>query len=688
MSRFFPAYFGKTISDTLRDDLKTVLESRQQIHHLLVIEDKPGKRIVKLEAATCSIGRDATNTIVLHSYLVSRQHALLLRVTTPETATYLFRLIDGNFQGRRSTNGLTVNGKRCVSHDLKHGDVIGFGGDVRAGYYATADLADVEFSTSSVEDVSGFLSDLSDPFQTLVSSDSERERVSEAALVRLASFPELIAHPIVEIDLVGTITYLNPAAVAQFPSIREVKLEHPILAGLLPAVNNSQEKFFVREVEVANKVFEQSVHYIAESDLIRSYIVEVTERKQVEAALQQAHDELETKVAERTAELSQANDQLWGEIIERRRAEEELRGNEASIQALYELTLTSELNFEQRLQRSSSAQNDLQVNTLPLILVVDDDKFTRLQLRQMLQQEGYRVEEVNDGEQCLAAYTRIHPDIILIDAMMPVMDGFTCCTQLQTLPGGDRTPVLMITGLDDQASVDRAFATGAADYVVKPIHWAVLRQRVRRLLQQSHLYKQLEEANQVLQHLAISDSLTRVANRRRFDEYLDQAWRQMARESIPLSLVLCDIDFFKIYNDTYGHQAGDVCLRQVAQAISQTVRRPTDLVARYGGEEFAVILPDTETEGAAQVAEKIRAEVKALEITHAHSQISQYITLSLGVGSTIPGHASSPATLVAAADQALYQAKAEGRDSVRTTTSMSYEQDISYRDAAPTPTAR
>jgi diguanylate cyclase (GGDEF)-like protein len=668
MSSFFPAYIGKTISDTSKDDLKTVLGSQgQQIHHLLVIGDRQGKRIVKLEASTCSIGRDTTNAIVLYSHLVSRQHALLMRMAIPETATYLFRLIDGNFRGKRSTNGLTVNGKRCFSHDLKHGDVIEFGRDVRAGYYATADLADVEFLTSGAEDVSSFLSNLSDPFQTLVASDSEREQVSESALVRLASFPELIAHPIVEIDLAGTITYLNPAATTQFPSIREVKLEHPILARVLPAVCDGQEKFFVREVEVVNKVFEQSVHYIAESDLIRSYIVDITERKQVEVALQQAHNELETKVVERTAELSQANEQLQSEVVERRRAEQELQEKETSIRALYELTLAQELNLEQHFQQRSSisAQNGPRVGTLPLILVVDDDKFTRLQLRQMLLQEGYRVEEVNDGEQCLAAYTRIYPDIVLIDAVMPVMDGFTCCTQLQTLPGGDRVPVLMITGLDDQASVDRAFAAGAADYVMKPIHWAVLRQRMRRLLQQSHLYKQLEEANQVLQHLAVSDSLTRVANRRRFDEYLDQAWWQMARERTPLSLVLCDIDFFKTYNDTYGHQAGDDCLRQVAKAISRAVGRPADLVARYGGEEFAVILPSTKTEGAVQVAEEIQTEVKALELTHTNSQISKYITLSLGVASTIPGHASSPATLIAAADQALYQAKAEGRDTLR-----------------------
>jgi hypothetical protein len=166
----------------------------------------------------------------------------------PDTATYMFRLIDGNLQGKRSVNGLIVNGRRCFSHDLKHGDVIIFGGDVRVRYYATTNESDVSFLTSGkAEDVSGFLSNLSNPFQKLITADDD-ENSNEAALIRLASFPELISNPILEIDLAGSITYLNPAALVQFPDIREAKLQHPILAGLVATAQHSNEEVFVREV--------------------------------------------------------------------------------------------------------------------------------------------------------------------------------------------------------------------------------------------------------------------------------------------------------------------------------------------------------------------------------------------------------------------------------------------------------
>jgi diguanylate cyclase (GGDEF)-like protein/PAS domain S-box-containing protein len=186
--------------------------------------------------------------------------------------------------------------------------------------------------------------------------------------------------------------------------------------------------------------------------------------------------------------------------------------------------------------------------------------------------------------------------------------------------------------------------------------------QVGMAIQQAELYQQLQAANLQLQRLATLDGLTQVANRRRFDEYLDQEWRRLKRDRIPLSLIMCDIDCFKAYNDTYGHQAGDACLIAVANAIATALKRPADLVARYGGEEFAAILPNTTGSGAFKVAQTIRAAVQALKIVHASSLVSEYVTLSLGVACTVPDRDTLPETLLKAADEALYQAKASGRD--------------------------
>ena len=298
----------------------------------------------------------------------------------------------------------------------------------------------------------------------------------------------------------------------------------------------------------------------------------------------------------------------------------------------------------------------------PLVLVADDDKTTRLGVRQAMEQEGYQVVEAGDGESCLTVFQRSRPDVVLLDAIMPGLDGFSCCRKIQELSGVTRTPVLMITGLEDQESVDRAFEVGAVDYITKPIHWGVLRQRVRRLIQQARLYQQLETANHELQRLAAFDGLTQVANRRRFDEYLQQEWQRMLREQLSLSLILCDIDCFKLYNDTYGHQAGDDCLRQVAAVIQGSAKRSMDLPARYGGEEFAVILPNTDQDGAVQVAHDIQIGVRQLGILHESSKVCSTVTVSLGISSTIPSLITSPELLINAADKALYQAKAEGRD--------------------------
>jgi diguanylate cyclase (GGDEF)-like protein len=323
--------------------------------------------------------------------------------------------------------------------------------------------------------------------------------------------------------------------------------------------------------------------------------------------------------------------------------------------------------------------NTVQIQDVPpRILIADDDQVTRLLLREFFEKEGYSVVEARNGNECLAAYQCNQSDIVLLDALMPGMDGFDCCKKLQTLPGSKHTPVLMITGLEDESSIDRAFEVGAADYLTKPIHWAVLRQRIPRLIEKSRLHRKLEETNRQLKHLAAIDSLTQIFNRRCFDEYLSIQWLRMANNQSPLSLILCDVDFFKVYNDTYGHPAGDECLKAVARAISKAVKRPATLVARYGGEEFAVILPNTDAVSATHVAQNMRCAVKALQITHANSCASQWVTLSQGIASLVPSRESTAQTLISAADRALYRAKAQGRDRV-----VLDKFDIEYKNTSP-----
>ncbi len=319
-----------------------------------------------------------------------------------------------------------------------------------------------------------------------------------------------------------------------------------------------------------------------------------------------------------------------------------------------------------------SVAHNIPSKAQPIILIADNDKISRDNLAILLENEGYRVVTASNGESCLAACQRESPQLVILDAIMPRMNGFECCKRLLALPGSAYTPILMITALDDETTINRAFDCGVTDFITKPIRWPVLRQRVRLLIQKHQLYKEVEEANQKLSQLASVDDLTQLANRRVFSERLQQEWRRMAREKSNLSVILGDIDAFKAYNDTYGHLQGDQCLVKVARGFQQCLKRPADLAARYGGEEFAALLPNTPLAGAVHVAEVIRHFVKALALPHPHSANCDRITISLGVASVIPSpHLMGVELLLQAADQALYQAKAEGRDRVVEDTSLS-----------------
>jgi diguanylate cyclase (GGDEF)-like protein len=323
------------------------------------------------------------------------------------------------------------------------------------------------------------------------------------------------------------------------------------------------------------------------------------------------------------------------------------------------------------------------------ILIVDDSPDSRLLLKSILKTGGYKdiitVESAHDAFKYLGmnndsrAGTVTDVDLILMDILMPETDGIEACRLIKANEHLCDIPIIMVSANTDIQKLDLAFTAGAIDYINKPLNKVELLARIRSILRLKQemdcrkareqellrVKQQLEEANKVLQCLSCLDGLTGISNRRSFDESLEQEWRRSVRNQLPLSLVLIDIDFFKAYNDTYGHQMGDECLKRVANVLSNTVNRPGDLIARYGGEEFVVVLPDTDEEGAIVIGEKLRAWVEGLGIEHTKSLVSKYVTISLGIATTIPRQDSSPAVLIAAADQALYQAKQGGRNRVK-----------------------
>ncbi|CAG0978873.1 Cyclic di-GMP phosphodiesterase [Burkholderiales bacterium] len=291
------------------------------------------------------------------------------------------------------------------------------------------------------------------------------------------------------------------------------------------------------------------------------------------------------------------------------------------------------------------------------ILAVDDAP-ENLQVLNAVLKDHYRVKVATSGERALALATGAEPpDLILLDVMMPGMDGYEVCARLKEDPRTRDIPVLFVSARDEEEDEARGLALGAIDYIVKPIRPSIVQARVR-----NHL--ELKRSRDLLARLTTVDHLTGISNRRRYDEYLELEWRRAARDQTPIALIAIDIDHFKAYNDLYGHPKGDTCLIAVAQALAQSVSRTPDLIARCGGEEFACVLPGTDAIGASHLADEMLTRVLALEMEHARSATHEKVTVSIGVAAMIPDPEEPAQTLVALADAALYQAKAEGRNRV------------------------
>lgn len=312
-----------------------------------------------------------------------------------------------------------------------------------------------------------------------------------------------------------------------------------------------------------------------------------------------------------------------------------------------------------------------------VVLLVDDQMMVSEGIRRMLMDEPDMVfHYCNDPNQAVEKAIELKPTVILQDLIMPDIDGYKLVDAYRNNKKTRSIPVIVLSTKEDPKDKSLAFERGANDYLVKLPDKIELVARIRAhsksyltQLQRDEAFKalrelqaELEESNIELQKLSSLDGLTGIANRRSFDEFLSKECLRSARENTALSLILIDIDFFKPFNDNYGHLAGDGCLRQVASALDEVIHRPADLVARYGGEEFGVVLPNTDIEGAEKLAKKLSEKMRLLNIPHEFSEVAAHITLSMGITSVVACEGTSPSDIIMQADKALYSAKESGRN--------------------------
>ena len=289
------------------------------------------------------------------------------------------------------------------------------------------------------------------------------------------------------------------------------------------------------------------------------------------------------------------------------------------------------------------------------ILVVDDAPANILLLFNALQAE-HELVFATSGEEALALAERDPPDLILLDVLMPGMDGYETCRRLKANSLTAGVPVIFVSALDEEMDELRGLSLGAQDYVAKPISVPLLRARVSTQLS-------LKRSLEAVAQKARTDALTGLANRWLLDETLEREWRRGLRNQSRLALIMIDVDRFKVYNDHYGHGAGDDCLKAIASVIAKTIQRPGDLAARYGGEEFSCVLPDTDLEAARLLAEDMRGGIRGLRIPHNHSA-HKVVTISCGVSAAVPDAPLGFAPFIQEADRQLYAAKAAGRNKV------------------------
>ncbi len=600
-------------------------QNSENLHHLLVLQDLQGTRAIPLEAATLSIGRDDKNAIAINSPSVSRQHAILLRISLPDSQEHVFQIIDGNFQGQPSTNGILINGKKITAHHLQHGDVIQFSNQAQAKYYIIPDLSDENLlKIAEGEDFSENRLQEPSPFDTLIGSTDQRQEFSEAAIIRLASFPELIPNPIIEINSLGELTYSNPEAMLQFPRLRELGLEHPVLANLLSLIKEETAVQLIREIEVRGKIFEQAIHYIEESNLIRSFLTDITARKQGEISLMQRDQLLQGVTIAVTSLLIEPN--LNTAINQALK----LVGEGAKVDRVCLFK-----NHSHSLSEKIAMSMGYEWFNHHIVSASIDHPHWQDQPYHTFS-EGKWYNNLSENEPITKTRSEFSSDeaeIFSLDQtqsflLVPIFLnqyfwgylGFYDCQQSRQWTASEQAVLVMLA-----TSVSGAL--------------------------------QRKKTENLIQYRALHDTLTQLPNRRLFEQEINNALNDFDKKTQQLAVLFLDLDRFKVINDTLGHTVGDKLLQEVARRLIKSIQ-PAEIVARWGGDEFVLLLPQASLKHVITTAEAI---LKAVEVVFSLEGHELYITTSIGI-TLVDQQNRDPEILLRQADTALYGAKEKGKN--------------------------
>lgn len=601
------------------------INQKKQARHLLIFEDKEGLRLVPLEASSHSLGRDPTNSIVLHSKAVSRQHALLLRVTSSDPNNYGFLLIDGDLQGQRSTNGIKVNGVKCRSRRLQDQDLLTFGNHIKARYIAVVPQSDAEFEEyCRTADYESLFTPPASQSTVVPEQPSalEEEGLDEAPLIRLASFPEISPSPMLEINLEGELTYLNPAAVNAFPELPLLGMQHPALNGLLNFIHTSDTNILVREITVADKMYEQSIHFISESDLIRCCVFDITERKLAEAELRK-RDRLLQSVAQATTHLLE---NVGYDAIDTALA---ILGEAAGVDRIcicknHTLPDTGESGTSMRFEWVRSS-------------------IESVRHRPHRQEQSYHSPHLRRWYHALT-------DEVTIRSLVQDLPEI----EQQVLAQDSILSILVVPIIVNH----RFWGFIELHNCTREYHWSLQEESILFAMSASiSAALQRQDKEEIIRHQAFHDALTDLPNRVLFNDRLNIALASAQRNNGSVAVMFMDLDRFKLINDTLGHSIGDELLKEVALRL-QDCLRDGDTVARWGGDEFTVLLPKIESvNDAINTAYRILDALKAAFVIRRHEL---FVTTSIGIA-IYPEDGQEAEILLQNADVALYRSKEQGR---------------------------